>query len=59
MGTRVSPPSSKAVVEIADGLVERYTAAGWTVQGSPAEPVEKPKADTEKKAVSKAARRSK
>lgn len=38
---RVSPPSSSAVVEIDDGLVERYTAQGWTVQGSP-EPAEKP-----------------
>jgi len=37
MPTRVSPPSSSSVVVIADGLVERYKAQGWSVVGgSPA-----------------------
>lgn len=38
MPTRVSPPQSSAVVVIADGLVERYVAQGWSVvEDSPAE----------------------
>lgn len=41
MGSQVSPPSSSAVVEIADELVERYIAQGWTlaaVEEEPAKP---------------------
>lgn len=30
----VNPPSSSAVVEIADSLLERYQAQGWTLVGS-------------------------
>lgn len=35
MGVKVSPPSSDAIVEIADELVEHYKQQGWTVAGEP------------------------
>lgn len=35
MPTRVSPPASSAIVEIADEMVGAYVAQGWVVAVAP------------------------
>lgn len=42
---RVSPLNSDAVIEIADELVERYEAQGWTVEKPAAKRASKSKND--------------
>ena len=38
---QMNPPNSDAVVDIADDLVERYEAAGWSTKKSTAKPAAK------------------
>lgn len=48
MGVKVNPPSSSAVVEIPEELVERYTQQGWTlveVKSEPKKPARPAKSD--------------
>lgn len=46
--TALTPPHSKVAVNIADRLVDRYLAAGWTRVGAP-ETAEKPKKQVTKR----------